>query len=466
MTKKKKLTLHLAFAVFAAGVAQAGGLPVFKCGSGKQGAVSKDEGALLGCFAKYVLKPDNPDPTMSATLTACNTKANGALDAAFTKLAPLPACPGDPTEVHSEVDHCVQVVVDTMGPIPTGQEKCAAAKLKAAGKGAASEVKCLSKEAGKGGLCATPSNVSNGIVAPCPATPCLTGETCVGGLCVTACSPTCPTGTACVGGLCLSKTACGTDQDCTSVGGNCIAIPPAMECSVSLAPCTQDADCGSTGGTCVDACVKKATDKTKAALDKANLAAPCVGADVAIQASIDINCVKTIAGGLPGKAANVCGNGVIESGETCDDGNTLDGDSCPGKTCNIAACTVDTTRHQGVSLQLTTPGSLTVGALTVYVDYPEGQVRMPVTTDPGTVTDGPLHDLSYAFKDPVLDVTFTDGLPANGAGPMLQVTFDGCQGTALPVAGDYKCTILDAADELGTIIDPSTPGFFCTVTIP
>jgi cysteine-rich repeat protein len=465
MTKKKKLTLHLAFAVLAAGVAQAGGLPVFKCGSGKQGAVSKDEGALLGCFAKYVLKPDNPDPTMSPTLAACNTKANGGLDAAFTKLAPLPACPGDPTEVHPEINQCVTVVVDTMGQIPTGQEKCAAAKLKAAGKGAASEVKCLSKEAGKGGLCATPSNVSNGIVTPCPTTPCPAGQTCVDGLCVTACSPTCPTGTACVGGLCLTKTACDVDNPlCTP--GNCIAVPPAKECSVSLAVCTQDADCGSTGGSCVDACLKKATDKTKGALDKADLAGPCVGTDVGIQASIDISCVKTIAGGLPGKPANVCGNGVIESGETCDDGNQLDGDSCP-HNCAINACTVDTTHHQSVSLQLATPGSVgPVGALTVFVDYPEGQVRIPVTTDPGTVTDGPLNDLSYAFKDPVLDVTFADGLPANGAGPMLQVTFDVCQGQPLPSASAYSCKILDASDEVGTSIDPSTPGFNCTVTIP
>ena len=28
--------------------------------------------------------------------------------------------------------------------------------------------------------------------------------------------------------------------------------------------------------------------------------------------------------------ASVCGNGVIEPGETCDDGNTVDGDGCPG----------------------------------------------------------------------------------------------------------------------------------------
>jgi hypothetical protein len=130
----------------------------------------------------------------------------------------------------------------------------------------------------------------------------------------------------------------------------------------------------------------------------------------------------------------------------------------------IQTCTVDTGTHQGVSLHLTAPAGVTVGALTLFLDYPEGHVRMPVTTPPSGVSDGPLNDLTYAFKDPVLDSTFTDGIPANGSGPMLQVMFDGCQGQALPAATDYKCTILDAADENGTSIDLST--LSCGVTIP
>ena len=157
-----------------------------------------------------------------------------------------------------------------------------------------------------------------------------------------------------------------------------------------------------------------------------------------------------------------CGNCNVDPGETCDDGNTADGDYCPSN-CVIQSCTVDTGTHQSVSLQLTTPAGVTVGGITLLLDYPEGQVRLPMTTPPSGVSDAP-NDRTYALKDALLDATLADGIPANGAGPMLQVTFDGCQGQALPVVTDYKCTIIDASDENGASIAVST--LSCTVTIP
>ncbi len=170
--------------------------------------------------------------------------------------------------------------------------------------------------------------------------------------------------------------------------------------------------------------------------------------------------------GMHGCSANCltprCGNCNVDPGETCDDGNTANGDACPA-SCVIESCTVDTTTHQGVSLQLTTPPAVTVGGLTLLLDYPEGQVRQPTTTPGSGVLDTP-NDLTYALKDALIDSTLVDGIPANGAGPMLQVMFDGCQGQALPAATDYQCTILDAADESGNSIDPATLG--CAVTVP
>jgi len=157
-----------------------------------------------------------------------------------------------------------------------------------------------------------------------------------------------------------------------------------------------------------------------------------------------------------------CGNCNVDPGETCDYGNTANGDSCPS-SCVIQACTVNTGTHQGISLVLTTPDGVIIGGLTLLLDYPEGQVRLPMTTPGSNVLDTP-NDLTYALKDALIDSTLSDGIPANGAGPMLQVTFDGCQGQALPVAANYTCTILDAADENGTSIDTATLG--CTVTVP
>jgi cysteine-rich repeat protein len=41
-------------------------------------------------------------------------------------------------------------------------------------------------------------------------------------------------------------------------------------------------------------------------------------------------------------AGPVCGNGIIETGESCDDGNTADGDGC-NSTCTVASCFVPVT---------------------------------------------------------------------------------------------------------------------------
>ncbi len=210
------------------------------------------------------------------------------------------------------------------------------------------------------------------------------------------------------------------------------------------------------------ACLGKASMALPPAFTKANGSTPCPGAAGDANTTIDNNCIQAVMSQLPPVAPG-CGNGIVDPGETCDDGNTVNGDSCPAN-CIIQSCTVNTGTHQSVSVQLTAPAGVTVGAVTLYLDYPEGNVRIPVTSDPSGVSDGPVNDLSYAFKDPVLDATFVDGLPANGAGPMLHVTFDGCQGQPLPAASDYKCSFLDASDENGVAIDPTTLG--CMVTIP
>jgi len=211
-----------------------------------------------------------------------------------------------------------------------------------------------------------------------------------------------------------------------------------------------------------EACLQKASTGLTNAFTKADGSAACAGAVADVANIIDSDCIFATMNQLPPVAPG-CGNGIVDPGETCDDGNTMDGDGCPAN-CVIQSCTVNTSAHQGVSLHLTTSAGVTVGALTLLLDYPEGQVRKPVTTPATNVSDGPVNDLTYAMKDPLIDTTFADGIPANGGPAMLQVMFNGCQGTSLPAAGDYKCTILDASDEDGTSIDPSTLG--CTVTIP
>jgi hypothetical protein len=129
----------------------------------------------------------------------------------------------------------------------------------------------------------------------------------------------------------------------------------------------------------------------------------------------------------------------------------------------VESCTVDTGTHQGVSLQLTAPAAVPIGSLELVLDYPEGNVRIPAVVASQSVLATP-SDHDWAVKLELLDATLGQGIPANGAGPMLAMTFDGCQGAALPAAAEYKCTITDASDELGTGLDTSTLG--CTVTVP
>ena len=50
--------------------------------------------------------------------------------------------------------------------------------------------------------------------------------------------------------------------------------------------------------------------------------------------SVALSVVFHCAGDLGGGGSSVCGNGVIEGSEECDDGNTQDGDGC-SSTCKI-----------------------------------------------------------------------------------------------------------------------------------
>jgi cysteine-rich repeat protein len=361
-------------------------------------------------------------------------------------------------------------------------QKCASAKQKASGKKEAAKLNCHAKATGKAiqvdPACLLKAEASfmsaftkadaKGVCEGTESTVEFTIDHCVDELIAVITPGFCGVTTS---QACTDSSACPSGETCVLASGKC----PAAKLKASGKDGTAKAACWAkatgkglpTGGSNPDptftACLGKADAKLMAAFTKADGSAPCAGSEAQTAAIIDNNCVQPVMGQLPPVAPG-CGNGFVDPGESCDDGNTVDGDGCPS-TCVIQDCTVDTGTHQGISLQLTAPAGVTVGALTLLLDYPEGKVRMPVTMPPSGVTDGPVNDLNYAMKDPLIDATFNDGIPANGAGPMLQVMLDGCQGQPLPAAAtEYTCTILDASDEIGTSIDVSTLG--CMITIP
>jgi len=163
---------------------------------------------------------------------------------------------------------------------------------------------------------------------------------------------------------------------------------------------------------------------------------------------------------IPGSP--VCGNNNVESGETCDDGNTLDGDSCPS-TCVIQVCSpTASTRTFTVSFA----GPANTAAVQVLLDYPEGKIGIPGSgndsnvigsiknTPPGALLVS--NDLDYALIQSVTS------LSALTPGPIFTVHFNDCQGATVPTAGDFTCTVTDAAD---TAFNTVT-GVTCSVSAP
>jgi cysteine-rich repeat protein len=349
--------------------------------------------------------------------------------------------------------------------------KCASSKLKATGKKESGKLGCLSKNAAK----PDPTKLSDCIMKVeskfAPAFDKADSK-----------------------GVCA-----GRSQDLEATANACVqsiaaAIPPPVDsCNVptgfcvtaTTRPCKADLDCllpkctsaklkaagkAAAGGLncyakavgkglAVDpTCLAKADDGLTAALTKADAKGACPPpVNAGVNGEVTGQCVVPVQGQLPGKAPG-CGNGVVESylGETCDDGNTKDGDTCPA-SCHVDSCTPVTPSSFGAHVTFTSnAGSTIIAGLGYFVDYPEGKVTAPGATAPFGVSNS-LNDLGYGFNDNEVKVT---GLPS----PMLTLTFETCQGAPAATAADFSCTVTDASDDSGNVVDPSL--ITCAVTVP
>ena len=162
----------------------------------------------------------------------------------------------------------------------------------------------------------------------------------------------------------------------------------------------------------------------------------------------------TSAGDCPG-GQGCCGDHTVDPGETCDDGNTVGGDTCPA-TCRIDACTPTAAGTLAVSVKYTGPPGTTISGIAVFVDYPETKVTQPVVSAAFGVSSSP-RDLSYAFTEEALKL---GGLPATFA----HATFKTCTGGGTPAASEFTCSVTDASDDAGNVVSASA--LSCTVTIP
>lgn len=233
--------------------------------------------------------------------------------------------------------------------------------------------------------------------------------------------------------------------------------------SASPAAATCVGDCNADGAVTVDEIITG----VNIALGTTSIAG-CLAFDNNADGQVTVDeIVNGVTNALTGCPERVCGDGEVDFdlGETCDDGNTEDGDDCPAN-CRIEPCTP--TGDTGIAdIVLRVPSGTNVAALTLFLRYPDGVVRIPgrandaqVQSRIGGLPEGlssTPNDLDYALRL----VAFSPDISPIPAGQFFTVEFDACEeGGRLPTFADFTCTVEDAAD---TDFNPVS-GVTCDVT--
>ena len=193
--------------------------------------------------------------------------------------------------------------------------------------------------------------------------------------------------------------------------------------------------------------------------------------------------------------ATACGNGIVTAGEECEDGNTIDSDACvacqdavcgdgfvragvelcgdssspactnPGDaTCPVGECSPGATTRV-LAVHFTPPAGNDLSGIRVLVDYPESRVRIPGFSNEASVK-ARLTDLPAGLSEPN-DRDYGLGLSVatSGAltpGRIASVTFDDCAAATAPTLDQFACQVVDASD---TEFNPVN-GVTCTVVTP
>ncbi len=157
----------------------------------------------------------------------------------------------------------------------------------------------------------------------------------------------------------------------------------------------------------------------------------------------------------------ICGNDIVTAPESCDDNNTDVNDNCP-EDCRIEACVPSANPVQTITV---TASRADLSSIRFLLDYPDGRVALGggagPDVPPGTIFDTPdgtdvtVFDLEHAVRILV-------GAPfAFETATIARVELLGCSGSNPPVAGDYRCIVIDAAD--GNFVN--VPGVTCSVSV-
>ena len=286
-----------------------------KCNGAKVKAIGKKEAGLLGCSAK--------EATKSGVEPTCDTKVSGKFTKAYDKPTGCsPAAPAD-TTCETAADTDCQTAIRAVLPDGTGTtpSKCEASRLKAAGKLASAELGCIAKAATKG------LPVDSGCMLKA------TGKFTVAFNKVSGCT----------GDRNASAIQADVENDCVNnmmdvSGGNFGAIT-----------------CGAVATT---------TTTTSTSTSSATMASTTTNSTT-----------TTTSTTMPGA---VCGNGIREPGEQCDDGNTTNLDGCDS-TCQFE----QNQRLTSLALSGTTSTACPNNALGVlaFTGIALGNLNTTLTTD-------------------------------------------------------------------------------------
>jgi cysteine-rich repeat protein len=211
---------------------------------------------------------------------------------------------------------------------------------------------------------------------------------------------------------------------------------------------------------CVQKAIDKLADPVKGAFAKAEAKPPCdTTGDAATRVGEAQEVVRDQTVLTP--RFNGCGNKLIRSPETCDDGNTENFDNCPSD-CTVDFC-APTAGVRNVILVTSRPD---LSAVTVNLDYPEGKVNLQgIGGDipAGIVTpffgSSSTNDFDHALRHVQFDAFDFGGQN------IAQFAFNDCNGATPPVGGDFTCTVVDAGQEDGVGGFQTVSGATCSVTV-
>jgi cysteine-rich repeat protein len=145
----------------------------------------------------------------------------------------------------------------------------------------------------------------------------------------------------------------------------------------------------------------------------------------------------------PTPTGPLCGNGITESGEDCDDGNNFNCDACPADCqTEIAACEATTTRHN-VSMTVAPDFGGITGA-DLCLSYPDGTVSLPGT---GLVNGRGTFNGFLLVNDSDIAAQLSASTSTVSSVLAIGLSFDLCAGAPAPPPGAFHCQVRSASDD-------------------